>query len=665
MNAPAFLTAAALGVWGAQTGYWWIAAPLALAIEWARFATVRLDVGEAEFRRITDLCTLAFIGVAGYLVATRGMPPPILDIVAWLPLVLAPLVLAERYSDAGRVPLEALLLALRRPGIDHPWKGRQVGLGYPYVAACVVSAGAAGAANDRSGWFYWAVVIVAVWALWPMRSRRVSRTAWLATFALAAGLGFAIHVGLSRLQAELVDLAMDWLDRSGARTDPYRSSTDIGSLGSIKTSERIVLRVDPGTAARTPFLLHRASYNAYVSPSWVARDVQFAGVPRAIGGDASEGRWDLTEPARTGAFIVVSEVLARGRGVLSLPSDAARIDGLPALELKRNALGTVQVERLPGLAEYTVTRGAANGFVTGTTAVDLRVPVAEAGVVRGFVSEQSLDGRAPAEVVAQLKRLFGERFSYATWQGPRIGTGTPLADFLLHTRSGHCEYFATATVLLLRAAGIPARYATGYAVQEWSPREQRFLVRERHAHAWARAFVDGRWIDVDTTPPDWFPVEARSASALEPLLDAWSWARYRFARWQANRGTGFSAGWVALTVPLALMLVWRLRLRRRQIAFAGAAGAPLPVRAVSGADSAFYRVERALARQGLARHGAESMRDWSQRITRLRPELDAAALGAMVDLHYRHRFDPAGMPEPEARRLSELVARWLAARETQ
>ncbi|MBT8330725.1 MAG: transglutaminase-like domain-containing protein, partial [Deltaproteobacteria bacterium] len=39
-----------------------------------------------------------------------------------------------------------------------------------------------------------------------------------------------------------------------------------------------------------------------------------------------------------------------------------------------------------------------------------------------------------------------------------------IENFLTRSRSGHCEYFATATVLLLRQAGIPARYARGYSV---------------------------------------------------------------------------------------------------------------------------------------------------------------------------------------------------------
>jgi transglutaminase-like putative cysteine protease len=55
----------------------------------------------------------------------------------------------------------------------------------------------------------------------------------------------------------------------------------------------------------------------------------------------------------------------------------------------------------------------------------------------------------------------------------------------------------------LRAAGIPARYAIGFSVSEYSPLEGAYVARRRHAYAWALAWLEGRWRDFDATPPDW------------------------------------------------------------------------------------------------------------------------------------------------------------------
>ena len=65
---------------------------------------------------------------------------------------------------------------------------------------------------------------------------------------------------------------------------------------------------------------------------------------------------------------------------------------------------------------------------------------------------------------------------------------------------------------------------------------------------------------------------------------------------------------------------------------------------------------------GYARHDAESLQEWLQRIAVLpgAPGLDQAELEAMVRLHYRYRFDPLGLPEPDRLRLQERSRDWLA-----
>ncbi|RYX82105.1 transglutaminase domain-containing protein [bacterium] len=81
------------------------------------------------------------------------------------------------------------------------------------------------------------------------------------------------------------------------------------------------------------------------------------------------------------------------------------------------------------------------------------------------------------------------------------GTQDPVSDFLLNKKSAHCQYFASATVMMLREVGVPARYATGYWAHETAP-DGTTIVRGRDAHAWCEAYVDGMgWITVESTPP--------------------------------------------------------------------------------------------------------------------------------------------------------------------
>jgi len=81
-----------------------------------------------------------------------------------------------------------------------------------------------------------------------------------------------------------------------------------------------------------------------------------------------------------------------------------------------------------------------------------------------------------------------------------------IEQFLFQYRRGHCELFASAMVLMLRAEGIPARFVTGFLGAEYNPIEGYFVVRQSNAHAWVEAEVaEGIWEVYDPTPPSGRP----------------------------------------------------------------------------------------------------------------------------------------------------------------
>lgn len=73
--------------------------------------------------------------------------------------------------------------------------------------------------------------------------------------------------------------------------------------------------------------------------------------------------------------------------------------------------------------------------------------------------------------------------------------------FLFESKRGICTDFATATTLLLRAAGIPARYTEGFVLSEDILDEYgRFNVTPAQAHAYSTAYIQGAgWIEIDGT----------------------------------------------------------------------------------------------------------------------------------------------------------------------
>ena len=104
----------------------------------------------------------------------------------------------------------------------------------------------------------------------------------------------------------------------------------------------------------------------------------------------------------------------------------------------------------------------------------------------------------PQDYIRAVLRYFRtEQFVYTL--GPTPLDRNPIDGFLFDTRNGFCEHYASAFVVLLRAAGIPARVVTGYQGGEINPRGGYMIVRQSDAHAWAEALIDGEWRRFDPT----------------------------------------------------------------------------------------------------------------------------------------------------------------------
>jgi hypothetical protein len=102
----------------------------------------------------------------------------------------------------------------------------------------------------------------------------------------------------------------------------------------------------------------------------------------------------------------------------------------------------------------------------------------------------------------EIERRFKSEFDYSL-EIPFSRERNHISRFLTVERRGHCEYFATSMVLMLRSLGVPARIVNGYLTDEWNEAAGgRFLVRQEHAHSWVEAQVDnsGEWVTFDPTP---------------------------------------------------------------------------------------------------------------------------------------------------------------------
>lgn len=648
MKTPPFMLAAAVLFWGWQTEAWAAAVPVAVVLGAAPFLPLRWEFASAQLYRVADFCTVLMVVLGGYLFVTYGNPRAIILVFQWLPVAMLPLALVHAYGSDKDFDLSVLVWTLRR---NPPRRPVRFDPSFPYFAVWVL---AASAANVRDETFYWAVALLVAWPLASMRTRSFPVVRWVAALLCALALGYGMQHGLHELQLWLEGAVPDWIAGTGSRTNPYRSMTDIGHIGELKQSDAIVLRVTREGGEKPPRLLHRASYNTYTAQSWIAHGAPFVAIRS---GERSES-WALAPDARAAERILVHDFTPQMYPVLSLPAGTVAVEQLQARRVTRNALGAVQIERDPGFFSYVAAFAPERALDGPPVAEDLRVSRAERETFAQAAAELGLAGMPATAVLERARRHFHDNFQYATYQAKPADHPSPVVDFMRRTRAGHCEYFATATVLLLRSAGVPARYATGFAVQEYSALENAWLVRQRHAHAWARAHVDGAWIDVDTTPPVWFAVEADAAPAWSAVADLWSWLRFRAARAWARSGDYLVPTAAVIMSPFALWLAWRLY-RSRRITGRSAPQALARGSAWPGLDSELYLIEKRLAAIGWGRRPGETMTDWAQRV-RAEAPFDASELSGIVEMHCRYRFDPSGITEAERANLKASAAAWLA-----
>ncbi|HEY0846437.1 MAG TPA: DUF3488 and transglutaminase-like domain-containing protein [Noviherbaspirillum sp.] len=103
------------------------------------------------------------------------------------------------------------------------------------------------------------------------------------------------------------------------------------------------------------------------------------------------------------------------------------------------------------------------------------------------------------DTVNAALRFFREQNFRYTLEPPLLGRNA-VDEFLFTTRAGFCEHYSSAFVVMMRAAGIPARVVVGYQGGEINPADGYLEVRQSDAHAWTEVWIANRgWIRVDPT----------------------------------------------------------------------------------------------------------------------------------------------------------------------
>ena len=650
MKTPPLLVGLSLLFWGWQTGLWPFAVPIAVLLEAGRWLPWRLQLTLKEIRRIWDVSALSFTATIIYMWNTDEVAAAVLSAVQWLPIFMFPIVAAQAYADDARINRTTFFWLLRRYSRPETLEER-LDVSFGYVGICILGASAA---NVRNSGFYIGLCVIIGIALWANRARRVFAPLTVALFALAVVLGLIGSSWIRNLHANLEHRTAEWLASWGPPDfNEVEGITRLGGMAPLKLSGSVVLRIHGEIPVHPPELLRQFTFTRYDAGAWYSPRREYR--PVLEEGVAS---WTLAQERAVRRSAIISMSLPRRRMFVPAPVGTARLSEFPAAELECSRVATIRAMSPPENVNYRVHYGPGAGPDAPPDRHDFEVPSQESRTIRELAAELKLHNEQPEQALLTVANWFQQKFHYSLEGiGLRYSAGnmneSRLAHFLHQSRKGHCEYFATAGALLLRAAGIPTRYVTGYSVQEPSPSGKHYVVRHRHAHAWVIAYINGRWTDFDPTPQAWEQLESDQASFWRPLSDWWSDLRFLYALWRWEDKTGLPKQY--LFAPLFLLgtfVAWKLVARNHRKPLLKSSRKEAAAGAAPGHDSEFYLIEKVLRKKGFDRRPGETPAAWVARVKR-------ADLNDIIDLHYRYRFD--SLSAEDRARLSGRAQTWLAA----
>ena len=188
----------------------------------------------------------------------------------------------------------------------------------------------------------------------------------------------------------------------------------------------------------------------------------------------------------------------------------------------------------------------------------------EVPALEQVISEMKISGATEEKKLLAVQQFFAGHFSYSSWLGPDKAARTnetALARFLLDSRSGHCEYFATATVCC--CANSAFRRVTPWAMPSTNlPATATSCANATPTRGASLGTSETKtWKDFDTTPASWVAEENKNTSAMQWLGDFGSWISFQFEKLRWGQ-TNLRRYILWALVPVMALLLYQIIFRR-------------------------------------------------------------------------------------------------------
>jgi transglutaminase-like putative cysteine protease len=444
----------------------------------------------------------------------------------------------------------------------------------------------------------------------PQQERRLDHALVLAALSVALGamiIGGALFFFFPRFSA-------GYLGRTSLQPtlmSGFSDDVELGQIGEIKKNSTVVMRVRTGKPVGYPTLRWRGiALSSFDGKRWSSPEHDSVTIPAGMNG------WiNLTErpaePADPTATILRYTILLQpvATDTMFAPANAISIRGNLSGEGSSTELGarrsyiirdstgslfnpfhnfsTLRYEGFSLLPARNVPRlrAASTEYSEEIRNIYLQLPKLDPRIPE-LAKQITTRAQTPFDKTIALENYLRSHYAYSLNLTGKPGDD-PLAHFLFETRSGHCEYFASAMAIMLRTLDIPTREVNGFLPGEYNDLGEDYIVRASDAHSWVEVYFPGTgWMTFDPTPPgaedaggffsrfgqymDWFELSWNEwvinydfihqillAQTMQRTTRSWteiarSWFTHQQAkgrRWMRSRND-----WLRLLIPCVIVL---------------------------------------------------------------------------------------------------------------
>ena len=303
----------------------------------------------------------------------------------------------------------------------------------------------------------------------------------------------------------------------GQHVTGFGSDIELGQFGMIRDDPTVIMRVTPANMPAAPptdrtFRLRGTSFDRYDGRRWTRTETASHPMPSYEGYFAITAmpQPEVDEPLRISLDHLDETVLffpehtvglwVEGRmvsGGRDRSRELSRSDGLEIRYFDDDELGLVYTAFVAPPTRRRIallTKDEEDRYLQQPDSTAME----HIGTLAQTVTRSARNDSERATLIERFLRSDGQ-FRYSL-EMPDTRGRDPLEAFLFYEKYGHCEYFATAMVMMLRSLGIVSRNVTGFLGGRLNPYGGYYAIRLGDSHSWVEAYLPGEgWRSFDPT----------------------------------------------------------------------------------------------------------------------------------------------------------------------